>query len=71
MKDPIYLLKQYRGWFGSLTGVKMFCSSRLLILYMPYFRIGAFVQLYFMNKALKLVHQKHTGSVLVYGATEN
>lgn len=69
MKDLIYLLKQYHGWLGSLTGVKMFCSSRLLIPYMSYFR--AFVQLYFMNKALKLVHQKHTGSVLMHGATEN
>lgn len=53
------------------TGVKMLCSSQLVLLYLPYCYLRAFVLVYLMNKVVWPVHQKRAGSVLMHGATDN
>ncbi|KAI7993993.1 Cyclin-dependent kinase F-4 [Camellia lanceoleosa] len=75
LQHPPHCLNQVRcffnGWSLSSSppvwiGVKMYCGTRPVLLYMPYCYLGAFVLVYFMNKAVKPIHQKRTGSVLMY-----
>lgn len=76
--EPLGDCLKLRGFFllprtiilvGSLFGVNMFCGVRVIVLSISSYRLEAGGLA--MNEAMKPVHQKYSGFVLSFDATEN